>query len=166
VTPHSFDTPKTVLIPAELYEKGDEEHYLRFNGMAPLPNEVVVTTRPHEGIVAVMAVPRDAWDTCQRRGGRATSPLLSVATEWGFGAHSREVNIHLTEKNMYLAVRDKNLRMAEVLPDNATDSILYFMQLVGRKFRLQRFTINVSGQYAEYIADILRQYYPHVKSVS
>jgi hypothetical protein len=154
----TFDTAKAVLVPVELFEKGTEEAYLRFNGMAPTTGETAVASEPVEGLVAVMAIKKDL----KQRGGGVTSPLLFVATRRG---SRREVNIHLTDKNFYFAVRDKNLRRAEALPDNSVDSILYYLQMAGRRFRLRRFDINVSGQRAGLVADTLRRYYPHVRIV-
>jgi hypothetical protein len=159
-----FDTAKTVLVPDEIFERGAEESYLRFNGMAPTTGEIAVATDSREGIVAVMAVPVNEWETFRKRGGGAvSSPLLSVAENRG---KNREMNIALTERNFYFAVWDHSLRMAEVLPDNSIDSILYYMQVLGHKFRLKRFDIYVGGERAGLVAYTLRQYYPKVKVVS
>lgn len=187
----SFDTAKTVLVPVELYEKGAEKDYLRFNGMALTADEVAVASEPQGGIVAVMGVSAEEWsryrDEYERGGVVVTSPLLAVATEGGPGAeHDRDggrggdrdggcgrgwgrkrgrraVDLLLTDENLYLAVRDGGLRMAEVLPDNSVDSILYYLQVVGRQFRLRKFDINVSGQKAGLVADALRHYYKKVR---
>ncbi len=158
----SFDTPRVVLVPEEEYGGGGAE-YLRFGGMEPADGEVVVESKPVNGIVAVMAVPTAEWaqyeDRYERGEVDVTSPLLDVATEGG----KRVVRIALTAENVYLAVWEKGLRMAEALPDNTTDSILYYMQVVGRRFNLRRFEICVSGQRADIIADALRQYHKKVK---
>ena len=152
-------------MPEEEYEKGTEEEYLRFNGMAPGNGEVAIASAPQNGIVAVMAVPAAEWaryeDQYERGEVTVTSPLLAAATG---GRRKREVNIVLTPDNVYLAVWEKGLRMAEVLPDNSVDSILYYMQVVGRRFRLRKFDINVSGQRAGLVADALRQYFSGVKT--
>jgi hypothetical protein len=185
----SFDTARTVLVPAPLYEKGSGEQYLRFGGMALASDEVAVASEPHDGIVAVMAVGAGEWSLYKDRYERGevvvTSPLLSViAGQGGHGAHggyggfgvyggsgrsgrrARGVNILLTAAgNVYLAVWDDGLRMAEVLPDGSTDSILYYMQVVGRRFRLRGFDITVGGERAGLVADALRRYYRKVRVV-
>ncbi|MDR1670957.1 MAG: DUF3822 family protein [Alistipes sp.] len=172
-----MDSPKTVLIPAELYEKGDEEHYLRFNGMTPGAGDVTVATRPQDGIVAVMAVSREEWELHIRRGGAVASPLLSVAdgdfgqgrggkgTRADKGDKARAVNILLTETNFYFAVWYKTLRMAEVLPENSVDSILYYLQVLSRQFKLSRFDINIDGHNADAVAAALRRYYPRARAL-
>lgn len=166
----SFDTAKTVLVPAELYEKGSEGEFLNFNGMALAPYEVAVASEPVEGMVAIMGVPVAEWnlisDEYERGEAGVTSPLFRAVAGSGAGGgptrKRREVNILLTAVNVYFAVWDNALRMAEVLPDNSTDSILYYMQVVGRRFKLRKFDIGVSGERAGLVADALRQYFGNV----
>jgi hypothetical protein len=152
-----FDTAKVVLIPAELFEKGTEAEILRFNGMAPSADEVAVVSDERDGIVAVMAV--SAFELGE--GISMSSPLLTVAT--GHGGKRRAVDLLLTADNLYLAVWEKGLKMAEALPDNSVDSILYYMQVLGRQFKLRKFDIHVSGRGAEVVVETLRQYYKNVK---
>ncbi len=171
----SLDTPRVILVPEEEWagegggEKGVGEAYLRFCGMEPAADETVVVSRPVSGIIAVMAVPAGVWaqytEDYERGGVDVTSPLLDVATGGGGRGRKREVNMVLTADNVYLAVWEKGLRMAEALPDNSTDSILYYMQVTGRRFQLQKFDINVSGPRAALVADSLRQYYRKVRVV-
>ncbi len=175
VTVVALDTAKTVLVPAEMYEEGVGEEYLVFNGMEPGEGEVAVASEPMEvsgvhggGIVAVMAVRSDVLELV---GGdfRVTSPLLIIASGAGRERRKREVNIFLTDDNAYLAVWEKGeggLRMAEVLPDTSMDSLLYYMQVVGRSFKLRRFDINIGGERAGMVADTLRRYFKNVKTAS
>jgi hypothetical protein len=94
-----------------------------------------------------------------------TSPLLSIAADGGQGRRERSVKIVLTDNNACLAVWDGGLRMAEVLPENSVDSLLYYMQTVGQRFRLRGFDINVSGPRAGLAAAALRRYYKKVRVV-
>ncbi len=165
----TLDTPRVVLVPEAEYEDGGGGvEYLRFGGMEPTAGEVVVESRPIDGIVAVMAVPVGQWAQYREKYERGevavTSPLLDVATGAGGRGRKREVNIVLTADNVYLAVWEKGLRMAEALPDNSNDSILYYLQVVGRQFELRKFDINVSGSRADNVADALRKYYKTVKA--
>ena len=163
----SVDTAKTVLVPVEEYEKGTEEAFLRFNGMARAAGETAVASGERDGIVAVMAVPGGTWgplkDKYEKGEAVVTSPLLDVAGE-GWGRHKHDVNILLTADNVYIAVWEEgDLRMAEAFPDNSVDSILYCLQVMGRNFRLRKFNINISGSRAGLVADALRHYYKKVK---
>ena len=173
----SFDTAKTLLVPAEMYERGVEEDYLRFNGMALGAGETAVASEATDGIVAIMGIPSSEWESFKHRYERGevsvTSPLLCVAArqgrrKLGLGldlGRKRSVNIFLTGDNLYLAVWDSALRMAEVFPDNSVDSLLYYIQVVGRSFALRRFDINVDGEGADIAAEALRQYYKKVRVV-
>lgn len=167
----SVDTAKTVLVPAELFERGSEEDYLRFNGMALSDGEVAVASEPENDIVAVMGVSADVWSTVEagyKRGEVVlTSPLLAIIAKCGERS-KREVRIVLTAGgNVYIAVWEKGLRMAEVLPDASIDSLLYYMQVIGRQFALRKFEIFVSGDpnhaRAKEAAEALKEYYPKVK---
>lgn len=164
----AFDTAKTVLIPGYLCENGVEEAYLRFNGMELSSGETVVASDPQDGIVALMAVHASVNELALRfaaefaaggsKGGiRITSPLLEIAA-----GRKRNVNLLLTCENAYLSVWDKNLKIAEVLPDNSPDSILYYLQVLGRRFKLRRFPINISGIGAGEVGHVLKGYYPKI----
>jgi hypothetical protein len=164
----AFDTAKTLLIPVELYEEGAAEHYLNFNGMGVATDEVVVVSRPRNDIVAVMAVPTERWNEFRERYERGevevTSPLLFAATRRRERPKRREVWVDLTDENVYLTVWDGELKMAEAMPDNSVDSLLYYIQVVGRRFNLRKFEIIVGGPRAGLVADALRQYYKKVQS--
>ncbi len=166
----TIDTAKTLLVPAEMYEPGAEAEYLLFNGMALSADEVAVASKEQDGIVAVMAVPAAEWRLCEERYERGEvrviSPLLSVATARRGKRGGRAVDILLTAENVYIAVWEKGLKMAEALPDNSVDSILYYLQVLGRQFRLRKFDINVGGERAGEVADALRQYFSGVKTAS
>ncbi len=187
-TAYVVDTAKTVLVPAELYEKGMEEDYLRFNGMAPERGEVAVASAPdasgaqgvpQNDIVAVMAVPADEWGLLREKYERGevgvTSPLLRICTQRGIElereqgrkwGRKRDVNLFLTAENVYLAVwENKELRMAEVLPEGSVDSLLYYMQVVGRNFKLRKFCINVGGECVGEAAEALKRYFGKVRIV-
>lgn len=122
-------------------------------------------------IIAVMGVETDEWSRYREQYERGevevTSPLLDLATSGDRNnrgsRRSRRVGMVLTTTNVCLAVWDNGLRMAEVLPDNSVDSILYYMQVVGQNFKLQKFEIDVAGDGAEQVADALRNYYKNVR---
>jgi hypothetical protein len=159
-SPVSVDTPKTILVPLEFHRPGREAALLALGGMAPGDDEAVVVSDAREGMVAVMAVASSVARQLERGGVEVTSPLLDVACE---GGGDRVVNIALAGTNAYLAVREGGrTAMAEALPDNSPDSILYYMQVVGRRFKLRRFHIRVWGEGAAEVVSLLGQYFKRV----
>ncbi len=165
----SVDTARTVLVPSELYRKGEEEAFLRFNGMELAADEIAVASDERDGIVAVMAVPGETWEPLKERyeKGEATvtSPLLDVVGA-GRGRRKRNVSILLTAENLYVAVWENGkLRMAEAMPDNSVDTILYCLQVMGRDIRVSKFDIDISGPGAGLVAANLRRYYKSVRTV-
>ncbi len=165
-----LDTAKTILLPVSLYEEGRGEDYLRLNGMEPGAGERVVVSEPRkvagEDVVAVMAVPARELVAKGSGGRRYTSPLLEIAR-----GRKRDVNIRLTAGNVYIVVWEKGLRMAEAMPDPSPDALLYYLQVIGREFKLRKFDINVSGNGAEGEAkareavEVLREYFDNVRLV-
>ncbi len=119
--PETGNKISLVLVPVELYERGTEEEYLRFNGMALSADEKAVVSEPRRGIVAIMGIRAEEWENYERKYERGevtvTSPLLSVA-EGCAGLNGkrrkREVNILLTDENTYLAVREKGRKCSAI----------------------------------------------------
>lgn len=160
----SFDTHKTVLLPAYLCEDGVGEDYLRFNGFAPAPGERVVVSEKAGETVAVMAVDGVLLDETEELLGRRavyTSPLLEIAC-----GNKRDINIFLTTGNAYVAVWDSGLRFAEVFPDSSADSVLYYLQSLGSEFKLKRFNINIGGEGSAAVVAAAAQYFKHVKQAT
>lgn len=158
----SLDTAKTVLVPAHLCEHEVGEDYLRFNGMPLSDGEQAVVSDTKDDMAAVMAVDSGvAGMIIGRFGGKVslTSPLLEIAR-----GRKRDVNIFITRENAYITVWEKGLRMAEVLPDNSVDSLLYYMQVIGRRFKLRRFTINLTGADTMEAGSVLKQYFGKVRT--
>lgn len=157
----AIDTRKTVLVPEELCEEDALAAYLRFNGSEAAASERVVASDSANGIRAIMAFEGDVYRLILRELGdrvRLTSPILEMSP-----SGKREVMIWLTPRNVYLAVWDRGLKMAEALPDPSVDSLLYYMQAVARDFDLRRFTIGIGGEGAAAAAGELGRYFKRVR---
>lgn len=156
----SFDTPKTIVLPAELAEDGVGEAYLRFNGMELSKGERIAMSDKDSGVVALMAVDGAIIDLLEESFESVvySSPLLETPA-----ADKRFVRLFLTCANAYLTVWDKGLKFAEVVPDQSADSALYCLHGLGREFRLHRFEIHVGGEGASAVAVAVSQYFKHVK---
>jgi hypothetical protein len=161
----SLDTAGTVLVPAYLCEEGVEETYLRFSGVAPESTERIVCSEKHGDVVAIMAVNGEILGLIEEElGGRTiryTSPLLEIAC-----GERRNINVFLTRQNAYIAVWDKGLRYAEVLPDPSPDSVLYYLQTLGSDFRLKKFDISISGERAGEVVASVSDYFKNTRQVS
>jgi hypothetical protein len=160
----SFDTAKTVLVPAYLCEAGVEGPYLQFSGVAPKAGEKVVCSEKCDDMVAIMAVDEAIVGLVEEQtSGRKihyTSPLLEIAH-----GEKRNVNVFLTTQNAYIAVWDKGLRYAEVLPDPTFDSLLYYFRVLGEEFRLRKFDIKIGGEKAREAVDVVAEYFKNVRQV-
>jgi hypothetical protein len=160
----SFDTAQTVLVPAYLGEENVGEAYLRFSGVAPAEGDRVVCSEKQGEAVAIMAVSGAILDLIEEESGdrmvRFTSPLLEIAN-----GKRRNVNIFLTRRNAYLAVWDKGLHYAEVLPDPSADSVLYYLQTLAGEFRLRKFEIRIGGEMAGDVVASVGEYLKNVRQV-
>ena len=107
-------TPKTMLVPAELFDEERGAELLAANGMAPSGDECVVCSDPAQETVALMAVPAAALQPVTERFGERlfyTSPLLhAVATT------TPVVWLCLRSGLLYVRVCDPALQLAEVIP--------------------------------------------------
>ena len=116
-------TPRTMLVPEELFDKEHAGEVLAAAGMAALPGECPVWSAPQQNAVAVMAAAENALAAVHERlGGRAryTTPLLcvpqtSVPTVWMYYAAGL----------LYIKVYDGKLRFAEVVPAPPTRPTCY-----------------------------------------
>ena len=137
-------TPRTMLVPEELFDKEHAGEVLAAAGMAALPGECPVWSAPQQNAVAVMAAAENALAAVHERlGGRAryTTPLLcvpqtSVPTVWMYYAAGL----------LYIKVYDGKLRFAEVVPAPDEADLLYMLERLGSEFRLRDYTLR-SGKY-------------------
>ena len=130
-------TPRTMLVPEELFDEEHAGEVLAAAGMAALPGERAVWSAPQQNAVAVMAAA-----VRERLGDRAhyTTPLLcapqaSVPTVWMYYAAGV----------LYIKVYDGKLRFAEVVPAPDESDLLYFFERLGSEFRLRDYTLRIGS---------------------
>ena len=136
-------TPRTMLVPEELFDKEHAGEVLAAAGMAALPGECPVWSAPQQNAVAVMAAAENALAAVHERlGGRAryTTPLLcvpqtSVPTVWMYYAAGL----------LYIKVYDGKLRFAEVVPAPDEADLLYMLERLGSEFRLRDYTLRIGS---------------------
>lgn len=136
-------TPRTMLVPEELFDEEHAGEVLAAAGMAALPGECPVWSAPQQNAVAVMAAAENALAAVHERlGGRAryTTPLLcvpqtSVPTVWMYYAAGL----------LYIKVYDGKLRFAEVVPAPDEADLLYMLERLGSEFRLRDYTLRIGS---------------------
>jgi len=152
-------THKTVLVPAEVFDRASAANYLTLAGLAPDAAQKVVYSDAQQQQIAVMAVDARCHDRLSEALGKRlvyTSPLLHQPHFSGGGlwlAH--------TDGLLYLKLYDKALRLAEVVRAQGTPDILYYLGRLGRTVPLRRLPLRLSG--SSTLARQLRRYFREVQ---
>ena len=137
-------TPRTMLVPEELFDKEHAGEVLAAAGMAALPGERAVWSAPQQNAVAVMAAAEDALAAVRERlGDRAhyTTPLLcapqaSVPTVWMYYAAGV----------LYIKVYDGGeLQLAEAIPAATDTDAAYFFERLDGCFPLKEYELRIAG---------------------
>lgn len=143
-------TPRTTLVPAELFDSAEAERLLAAAGMAPEDGECAVWSAPQNDAVAVMAAPRAAVEEVRERLGclgrevRFTTPLLG-------SPQSAEAAIWMRQAGelLYIKVYDPTLCYAEVLPASTEADRMYLFERLAAEFPTRERTLLLSGDDAK-----------------
>jgi hypothetical protein len=141
-------TPRTLLVPAELFDAAEVSELLASAGMACGEGQRAVWSAPapvgpKTAAVAVMVVAAEAAQLIDERlGDRAvfTTPLLEKTTD----AHPT-VRLELRGGILYIKVLAGTLRMAETIPAASEADIRYLVDRLGRTFPLEEMRLLLSG---------------------
>ncbi len=139
-------TPRTLLVPEELFDESHAGTLLAADGKAPLTGEETVHSTPVEGIVALMAVPAQALRQLRERLNpdtelHYTTPLLTPV-------HPAKptVLLHRTAGYLYIRIYNGGLRLAEVLPTPTDADIRYALERLETEFPLKQYAAQLSGK--------------------
>lgn len=136
--------PRTMLVPADLFDTEKSAELLAANGMPPTAEECVVHSDPEAEFVALTAINREALRQVEDKlGGRArfTTPLLdtpanTVKTVW----MSRRAGL------LYIKVYNAGeLQLAEVLPAATETDVAYFFERLDSCFPLKGYELRIAG---------------------
>jgi hypothetical protein len=137
-------TAKTTLVPAEFFDMTHAADYLADVGLAASVDEVVVTSKPVNGVVAIMAI-----------AGRALADLQSVATEMVFTSPllaeqtvKQGSVLHLEDNLLYVRVYGDDLRFAEVMSVESDADILYYLTVVDKVYGICNMSAHAKGDAA------------------
>ena len=149
-------TPRTVLVPAELFEPTHAHTYLAANGTPAAANDEVVWSDTNREVVAVMAISNGQWT--MDNGQCYTSPLLRPLL-----AERPTVRLYLKEGLLYAQVYDEKMQCAEVIPAPEDVDILYFIERLGATFELKQYELLLTGDYTKVQRKMLRAYFNKVR---
>ncbi|MCM1301788.1 MAG: DUF3822 family protein [Alistipes senegalensis] len=139
-------TPRTLLVPEELFAPSHARTLLAADGKAPLTGEEIVHSAPVEGIIALMAVPAQALQ--QLREQLDADTVLEYTTPLLVPTHPTKPTVLLQRAAGYLYVRIYNggLRLAEVLPAPTETDIRYALERLETEFPLKQYTVQLAGK--------------------
>lgn len=137
--------PHTMLVPAELFDEEHATELLAANGMPLTADECAVCCGREEQYVAVAAISSEALRLVKEKLGdraRFTTPLLrtpskAVGTVW----MCRRAEL------LYIKVYDGSgvLQLAEVVPAETDDDLVYFFERLNGCFPLAEFGLHITG---------------------
>lgn len=137
-------TPRTMLVPAALYDPAQGAGLLAANGMPLRAGECVAASDPSRQYVALMALPAEALRLVDEKlGSRAlfTTPLLHDPS-----AAEPTVWISRRAEILYVKIYDAGaLQMAEAVPAPEDADILYLFERMAAVFPLEDHVLRISG---------------------
>lgn len=153
-------TPRTMLVPAEVFDTGIAAELLAANGMAPADGECAVWSDPQQESIAVMAVNNEAKRMVDEKLGaraRYTTPLLhrlsaAVPTVW----------MRHTAGLLYIKVWEGNLRFAGVFPAQEEADILYCFERLGNEFKLGGYELQIARDNYKRLRKLLNVYFKQI----
>jgi len=147
-------TPRTLLVPAELFDGAHAAALLAAGGVPALDDDEIVWSDPAAEIVAVMAAGREAILRVRSvlgNGVRFTAPLLPL-----LHADRPTVRICSAPGILYLSVFDTEPLLAEAIPVLSDEDILCLFERLGERFRWADFTLLAAGGDANRLRKLLK----------
>lgn len=155
----SVVTHKTVLIPAEFFDRNGAATALRLAGLECSETETAVYSDPQAQQIAVMALDKKRHEQlCETFGDRLfyTSPLLFQPKFTGSGVWLMHI-----DGILYIKLYDKVLRVAEAVRAQGTADILYYLGALNRSIPLRDYPLCLSG--SKTLARQLRVFFRDVR---
>lgn len=147
-------TPRTMLVPREVFEPAAAEALLAAAGIRPAAGERIVWSDPGAETVALMCVAGDAVRQVEERLGdrvRYTSPLLRTPADT-----ASAVWMCRQSGTLYIKVyREQTLRMAEALPVAGEADLLYVAERLQQAFALREYVLIAAGDDAKGLRRLL-----------
>lgn len=134
-------TPKTVLVPAEVFDNECAQDNLVAVGLAPCLNECVVATEPIDGVVAVMAINAECNKVLRNAAAELTfsTPLLSSKT-----IEDGSI-LHIEDGLLYVRVYNKGLQFADVVACKSDADIIYYLAKIDEVYNIFNMSARAMG---------------------
>ncbi len=144
-------SPRTTLVPAELFRPEEAAELLRLAGLPCRESECLVWSAAEEGMVAVMAIDCATREllppTCS-----FTSPLLASNP----GAANMAL-LSRFDNLLYIKVWEKELRLAEVLNVVSDEDAIYYLTRLAEVIPLRNYSLVVAGDEAHGLRKLVKK---------
>ncbi len=154
-------TPRTTLVPREVFDEKSIENYLDIVGLGCSASERAVASDNLEQIVAVMAIDSQTLDAINLAfGSRAsfTTPLLTLQKY-----SSAAVWLYREENLLYIKVYNTTLRFAEVVECECDADIVQVINDLDKIYSLSDYAIYCHGVRPAAMRKLLSKYYSDVR---
>lgn len=156
-------SPRSMLVPAELFSAENAEALLAANGTPLLEDERAVCSAPQGSFVAITAVNRDVLQEIESRLGnriRYTTPLLRRQP-----AARKTLWLYRKGGISFLKVYRNNgiLQLAEAVPTATDADLLYLFQRLDSLFPLSKYELRIAGDNPEAIARLCGKQFRQVR---
>lgn len=151
-------THKTLLVPAEVFERESAPNYLALAGLGCAETECAVYSDPQRQQIAVMPSTRSAavnWPRRRRSGDLYLSAAVSAEI-----CGTRRMADPYRRAALHKDLRQR-ARLAEVVRAQGTADVLYYLGRLDRTFPLKTYPLCLSG--SDTLARQLRKYFRDVR---
>lgn len=167
------DMPKTVLVPAEVFDPAKAAEYLRLHNMEPEGGEELCAGAEIHGTVAVMAAPAEPLGWLRERIGEF---VVASPVQFGLMCPPPEIRVKGLGTGCYVTLHNtmsgcamslfsvdagrREMLWCDSLPRTGDADLLYYLGVLSEKYPVGRKTpVLVSGYGAEATCRALKRYY-------
>lgn len=158
-----MDTPKTIVIPAPLFEENLTDQFLKLHSMELQPDQTTIVSTESAGVSSLMIWDHQTIEALYRHWGTAITfyaPLQLIIST----IRKHELRIDISRTLAHIVFCDEKTEFAETLPWQGIPDILYYIRYLESLFDLTKTAIRISGQEASRIVKELRRYFKHTET--
>lgn len=156
-------TPRTLLVPEELFDPQQAPMLLAADGKTPLTGEEVVWSNPHNSVVAVMAVPSQALQQLHQYFDAGTAVEYITPLLVDLRPSKPTMLIQLAAGYLYIKIYGTGLRLAEVLPVPTDTDVRYAIERLDSTFPTKQYALRTAGKEAYRLAKLISDRFKSVR---